>query len=73
FMNIDLLSVLQIALGILLIILILLQSKGSGLGSTFGGEAALYRTKRGVEKSLFILSLMVSTLFIIATVIRIIV
>jgi len=36
-----------------LIALILLQSKGSGLGGIFGGDSAVYQTKRGVEKTLF--------------------
>lgn len=47
------LTIAQIAVSTLLIIAILLQSRGTGLGSTFGGEGNVYRTKRGVEKILF--------------------
>ena len=32
-----------------LIAAILLQSRGSGLGATFGGESSVYRSRRGVE------------------------
>ncbi len=47
------LSIAQIAVSVLLIAAILLQSRGTGLGATFGGEGNVYRTKRGVEKVLF--------------------
>lgn len=57
-------SIIQIILGLLLVVLILLQQKGTGLGSTFGGELSFYRTKRGVEKLLFYATIIVSTLFL---------
>jgi len=53
--------------------LILLQAKGSGLGSTFGGEMGLYRTKRGFEKLLFRATIFIATLFIILSVIGLLV
>ena len=45
---------LQVGVAILLVIAILLQQRGSGLSATFGGEGNVYRTKRGLEKILFI-------------------
>lgn len=60
-------SILQIILGIILVGLVLLQAKGSGLGSAFGGEIAFYQTRRGVEKLLFYLTIIVSTLFLISS------
>lgn len=62
----------QIVLGIALIALILLQSKGTGLGSTFGGDMGFYGTKRGAEKMLFILTIVVATLFMISLIVSII-
>lgn len=47
------LTIAQIAVSTVLVIAILLQSRGTGLGSAFGGEGNVYRTKRGVEKILF--------------------
>ncbi|MFA6603917.1 MAG: preprotein translocase subunit SecG [Patescibacteria group bacterium] len=47
------LIIAQIAVSVLLIATILLQSRGTGLGATFGGEGNIYRTKRGLEKTLF--------------------
>lgn len=53
----------QIVLSFLLMLSILLQSRGAGLGATFGGEGNVYRTKRGVEKRLFQISIVLSVLF----------
>lgn len=64
-MNKQIFSVIQIILAIALILLILLQAKGTGLGSTFGGEFGFYRTKRGFEKMLFIFTVIITILFFI--------
>lgn len=55
----------EIVLGLLLIVLIVLQSKGTGMGSTFGGDMGFYGTKRGAEKMLFVLTIIVATLFLV--------
>jgi preprotein translocase subunit SecG len=47
------LIILQIVLACLMIGGILMQSRGTGLGATFGGNGNVYRTKRGVEKLVF--------------------
>ena len=57
------LKIAQIAVSVLLIAAILLQSRGSGLSSTFGGEGNVYRTKRGVEKVLFRSTIVFAVLF----------
>lgn len=46
------LLIIQITLSIALTTVILLQSQGSGLGSTWGGGGESYHTKRGLEKVL---------------------
>lgn len=48
----NILLVVQIILAVCLATFILLQQKGSGVGSAFGGESVVYRSKRGVEKML---------------------
>lgn len=63
---------IQIVLGVILILVILIQQKGTGMGSTFGGEMAMYRTKRGAEKLLFRVSIIVATLFIISSIVGLI-
>lgn len=59
------LSVAQIILSITLILVVLLQVRGGGLGGIFGQADTVYRTKRGVEKTLFRLAIVLVVLFII--------
>lgn len=62
----------QIGVAVLLGAAILIQQKGTGLSSAFGGEGGFYRTKRGFEKILLWLTILLATLFIgigIATII----
>lgn len=47
-----------------LIAAILLQSRGAGLGATFGGESSVYRSRRGVEKKLFQFTVVLTVLFV---------
>ncbi len=61
----------QIALSLLLVVTILLQQKGSGLGSSFGGSNMEYSTKRGAEKFLFRSSIVLTVLFVVISVARI--
>lgn len=46
------LTVTNIVISVLLIAAILFQNRGAGLGQTFGGDSAIYHTKRGLEKRL---------------------
>ncbi len=47
------LNVVQIILSVALIALVILQSKGGSLSRMFGGEGGVYKTRRGIEKTLF--------------------
>lgn len=60
----NILYTVQIVISILLIVAILLQQKGSSLGMTFGGDSAIYRTKRGAEKFIFRLTIVLAFLFL---------
>lgn len=60
-------SLFQIVLAIILIGLVLIQAKGTGLGSTFGADMSFYGTKRGAEKFLFILTIIVAVLFFLSS------
>lgn len=57
-------SFIQIILGALLVLVIIIQQKGSGLGSSFGGDMGFYRTKRGAEKLLFYVTIGLSVAFV---------
>lgn len=67
-MKTQIFSIIQIVLGLVLVGLVLLQQKGTGLGSAFGGDIAFYSTKRGVEKLLFYLTMIVAALFLISSI-----
>lgn len=55
---------IQIILAVMLVVLILLQSRGAGVGSIWGGGGEFYGTRRGIEKVLFRFTIFVSLLFI---------
>jgi preprotein translocase subunit SecG len=56
--------IIQIIVSTLLIVAILLQQKGTGLGGAFGGSGEVFQTKRGLEKSLFISTIILSIIFL---------
>lgn len=58
----------QIILSVLLIAAILLQARGTGLGSLWGGTGESYRSKRGLEKALFIATIVLAALFLLLSV-----
>ncbi|OGF38127.1 preprotein translocase subunit SecG [Candidatus Falkowbacteria bacterium RIFOXYC2_FULL_48_21] len=60
------LTVVQVVFAVGLIGLILLQNKGGGLSGVFGGSEVsnVYRTKRGMEKNLFLLTIIFTILFL---------
>ena len=60
-----LLIIVQIIVSLILISLILLQAKGTGLGSTFGGQSQAYHSKRGVEKIVFYSTIIAGIVFVI--------
>ena len=64
------LNVAQIVLSIALILVVLFQVRGGGLGGIFGQPDTVYRTRRGVEKTLFQLTIALVILFIIISILN---
>ena len=58
-------SIAQIVLSVALILAILLQVRGGGLGGIFGQADSVYRTRRGVEKSLLQLTVVLAVLLVL--------
>ena len=46
---------------------ILLQARGTGLSSTFGGESTAYRSRRGLERTLFRLTVVLIIVFVLVS------
>ena len=58
------LTIAQMVLSVALVLVLLLQVRGGGLGGIFGQADTVYRTKRGVEKTLFQFTIILVVLFI---------
>jgi len=67
----QILTYTQIILSLLLIAAILLQQRGTGLSSTFGGGSLEYSTKRGAEKIIFWTTIVLAILFLAVSVTRV--
>ena len=59
------LAIGQIIVSAALIVAILLQARGTGLSGTFGGDSALYRSRRGVERRLWQFTVVLLALFVL--------
>ena len=55
----------QIIVSIALIAAILMQARGTGLSGTFGGDSAVYRSRRGVERRLWQFTIILLILFVL--------
>lgn len=58
-------EIIQILIAVTLIIVIILQAKGTGLGAAWGGGGELYHSKRGVEKVLFTSTIVLAVIFVV--------
>ena len=67
-------QIIQIIISIALIAVILVQAKGQGgLGGIFGGDTTVYRTRRGVEKTLFNVTVGLAVAFFVISIISVLV
>lgn len=63
-----LLQIFQVVIAIILAAVILFQNRGTGLSGVFGGGGNVYRTKRGIEKTLFTATIVLAALFILVSI-----
>ena len=59
------LNVIQVIISITLIVIILIQVKGEGMGGVFGGDSGVARTRRGLERTLFNATIVLSAIFLL--------
>lgn len=62
------LNIAQVVISVALILIIMFQVRGGGLGGIFGQPSTVYRTKRGVEKILFQLTIVLVSVFLVISV-----
>ncbi len=65
------LNIAQIVLSVALVLAILLQVRGGGLGGIFGQADTVFRTRRGVEKTLFQLTVVLVVLFTVISILSV--
>ena len=66
------LNLAQIIIAIALIAVIMLQTKGAALGSVFGrSDSAVYKTRRGVEKTVFNATIGLSVVFFMMAIVSV--
>ena len=58
------LNIVQIIISIIVIVVVLLQARGSGFSATFSSDTSIYRTRRGVERTLFNVTIGLAVLFV---------
>jgi preprotein translocase subunit SecG len=72
-MDKQIIYLIQVILGLILIGLIILQSKGNSLGGSFGGNMSFYSTRRGAEKMMFYLTIGIAAVFLITSLLGVII
>ena len=66
-MNIDsILQIVTIISAVLMILAILLQQRGASLGAGFGSSGELFTTRRGIDKNLFEVTIILSVIFVLS-------
>ena len=66
-MNIDnILQIVTVSSAVLMILAILLQQRGASLGAGFGSSGELFTTRRGIDKNLFELTVILSVIFVLS-------
>ncbi len=66
-MNLDnILEIITVVSAVLTIVLILLQQRGASLGAGFGSSGELFTTRRGIDKSLFDVTIVFSVIFVLS-------
>ncbi len=67
----NLFNAITIISAVLVILFILIQSRGQSLGATFGGDTNFYRSRRGAEAVIFNATIVLSVLFVLSVILSI--
>ena len=66
-------NITEIIISAVLILILLVQSRGAGFNGTFNSDSSVFRTRRGVEKTLFQLTIVLAVVFVIVSVLSVVV
>ncbi len=65
-------NIAEIIISIVLILVLLLQARGAGFSGTFNSDSSVFRTRRGVEKTLFQLTIFLAALFVVISILSVV-
>lgn len=60
------LQIITVASAVLMVVVILLQQRGATLGAGFGSSGELYTTRRGIDKNLFEVTIVLAVIFVLS-------
>jgi preprotein translocase subunit SecG len=66
------LNIAQIVISIVLIVVVLLQSKGSSFSGAFSTDASVFSTRRGLERTLFQATLVLAAVFVLVSIVSVV-
>jgi len=66
-------NIVEIIISLVLVLVLLVQSRGAGFDGTFNSDSSVFRTRRGVEKTLFQLTIVLAVVFVIVSVLSVVV
>jgi preprotein translocase subunit SecG len=64
-------QIVQIILSIALITVVLLQARGTGFSATFSSDSSIYRTRRGVERTLFQFTIGLAVVWVLVSIVSV--
>ena len=67
----NLFNILTVVSAILMILFILIQSRGQSLGAAFGGDTSYYRSRRGAEAVIFNATIVLAVVFVLSVILSI--
>jgi len=65
------LNIVQIILSVVLILIVLLQAKGSGFSGAFSADSSGYRSRRGIERTLFNFTIAIAVAFVLMSIVSV--
>jgi preprotein translocase subunit SecG len=67
----NLFNAITVISALLMILFVLIQSRGQSLGATFGGDTSYYRSRRGAEAVIFNATIVFAVVFVLSVVLSI--
>lgn len=64
-------NIAEILVSIVLVLVLLVQSRGAGFDGTFNSDSSVFRSRRGVEKTLFQVTIALAVVFVVISILSV--